>query len=114
MTEVLVEFETIVTGPNKQRYIPHACGRSLGTVWDGWIEFAPVDPDVDPVRTPRETVQPNRADLLYWAEGLTQIFLEGALARALGEPVRVKAAPVDRRPLFDTPLNDSAGERPGG
>ena len=36
-----------------------------------------------PVQSPRETTQPNLTDLNYWATGLTPVYLEGALARAL-------------------------------
>ncbi len=36
------------------------------------------------MRTSRESVQPNRDDLTYWAKGLSQTYLEGALARAVG------------------------------
>ena len=40
----------------------------------------------------RETTQPNRTDTLYWATGLTPIYLEGALQRALHPMVRARAA----------------------
>jgi hypothetical protein len=53
------------------------------------------------VRTARETTQPNRTDLLYWASGLTAVYLEGALTRALS-PSRVKTA-SRAKPLFDAP-----------
>jgi hypothetical protein len=36
-----------------------------------------------PLHTSRESVQPNRDDLMYWAQGLTQTYLEGALNRAV-------------------------------
>ncbi|CAN5752849.1 hypothetical protein BH23GEM6_BH23GEM6_13140 [soil metagenome] len=53
-------------------------------LWDGWIEFAALDGSRS-LRTPRETRQPNRADLDYWASGLTAAYLEGALTRAQRE-----------------------------
>ena len=37
----------------------------------------------DAVRSGRETTQPNLTDLEYWAQGLTPVYLEGALRRAL-------------------------------
>ena len=86
MAEVLVQFDAVVTANDGRRFIPRACGRPAGNVWDGWIEFVSIDSG-PPVRTPRETEQPNRGDLLYWAQGLTQVYLDGALARALLEPV---------------------------
>lgn len=89
MTEVLVQFDAVITANDGRRFIPRACGRPAGNVWEGWIEFVPIDSG-PPVRTPRETEQPNRADLLYWAQGLTQVYLDGALARALLEPVIIE------------------------
>lgn len=57
-----------------------------GGTWQGWIEFVPLD-GAEPVRSPRETTQPNREDTRYWATGLTPVYLEGALSRALAQPL---------------------------
>jgi hypothetical protein len=54
--------------------------RGDGT-WAGWIEFVPVD-DTQRLRTGQETSQSNRDALVYWATGLEDVYLEGALARA--------------------------------
>jgi hypothetical protein len=66
-------------------------------MWQGWIEFIPIGGG-EPVRSGRETTQPNLQDTEYWATGLTPIFLEGALARARTpsrrSPGRQSAAPV--------------------
>jgi hypothetical protein len=51
-------------------------------MWEGWIEFRPLDPTGLPVRTGRETTQPNRDALVYWASGLEPVYFEGAFARA--------------------------------
>ena len=101
MAEVLVQFDAVVTANDGRRFIPRACGRPSGNAWDGWIEFVPVDSG-SPVRTSRETEQPNRADLLYWAQGLTQVYLDGALARALLEPVVIERERVVE-PYFEGP-----------
>ena len=55
--------------------------RADGT-WEGWIEFHPADAAQPIRRTARETSQPNRAALVYWASGLEPVYLEGAFARA--------------------------------
>ena len=90
MAEVLVAFTTQVSGRDGRQYEPRACGGTTDDgLYEGWIEFVPIG-DGQPVRTPRETLQPNRADLVYWATGLTHAYLEGALARALAEPVVVE------------------------
>ncbi|HLM57875.1 MAG TPA: hypothetical protein VK422_17350 [Pyrinomonadaceae bacterium] len=66
------------------RYEVRVCGeaREDGT-WEGWIEFHPADGRAAPVlRTGRETTQPNRQALVYWASGLEPLYMEGALSRA--------------------------------
>jgi len=100
MTEVLVAFDTTITAPDGSRWTPRACGaRAVDGLWEGWIEFVSADGQSATVRTPRETEQPNRADLLYWATGLTQAYLEGALNRAIATarstqtPHRLDATP---------------------
>ncbi|HEY0173507.1 MAG TPA: hypothetical protein VGB98_21020 [Pyrinomonadaceae bacterium] len=63
-------------------YTPRAYGeaRDDGT-WEGWLEFEPASGGAA-MRTGRETTQPDRAALAYWASGLEFAFLEGALWRA--------------------------------
>ena len=65
-------------------YRVQVCGRRAGTVWEGWIEFE--SPEGEWLRTPRETTQPDRAALEYWAGGLSATYLEGAFARAVNPP----------------------------
>lgn len=102
MAEVLIEFTDPVISPEGKAYTARACGAERPNhMWQGWIEFLPRDGG-DPVRSGRETTQPNRLDTLYWATGLTAVYLEGALHRALNPLVR----PVARgmaRPVFDGP-----------
>lgn len=104
MAEVLAEFADPVVYADVA-YRAQACGAPASDgLWEGWIEFAPVDGGA-PVRSGRETTQPNRVDAVYWASGLTHIYLEGALARALKPLVRPIATPS--APLFDAPAPDS-------
>ena len=100
MSEVLVRYTASVTGEDGVAYIPQACGAVADDgLWEGWIEF--VSPN-GAVRTPRETEQPNRDDLMYWAQGLSAAYLEGAFVRATTE--HVAAAPGPQiRPVFDRP-----------
>lgn len=102
MAEVLVEFNEPVTGSDGITYIARACGSETDTGhWHGWVEFLPVGAG-EPVRTGRETTQPNRADTIYWATGLTPVYLEGALERALNRPV-IPPARAAVPPVFDEP-----------
>ena len=83
MPEVLVNFDTVVAGPKGTRWVPSVCGGVADDgLWEGWIEFTPVG-EGEAIRTPRETEQPNRDDLVYWSQGLTHVYLEDALLRAL-------------------------------
>ena len=105
MAEVLVEFNEPVTDSEGSSYTARACGSEMvDGRWQGWIEFRPLDGG-DPIRSGRETTQPNRADTLYWATGLTAVYLEGALERALKPLVRPVARPI-APPAFDEPARD--------
>jgi len=107
VAEVLVEFTEPVTSPEGGRYVARACGREMPDgKWEGWIEFLPVDRG-QPARSGRETTQPNRTDTMYWATGLTAVYLEGALHRALNPLVRTPPRQI-AAPLFDGPAPDMA------
>jgi hypothetical protein len=102
MAEVLLQFDEAVAGDDGVSYIARACGDEMPDgMWQGWIEFIPVGPG-EPVRSGRETTQPNREDTRYWASGLTPVFLEGSLKRAL-HPLKRPVAREPIPPLFDTP-----------
>jgi hypothetical protein len=100
MAEVLAEFHDVVD-EHGVRYHAHACGAEMpGGKWQGWVEFMPLDGG-PAIRSGRETTQPNRTDMLYWSTGLTPVFLEGALQRAL-KPVAVHTVIRDE-PAFQEP-----------
>ena len=102
MAEVLLEFTDTITSEDGKNYTARACGSEMPDGrWQGWIEFLPLGPG-DPVRSSRETTQPNRRDTEYWAGGLTYVYLEGALRRAL-KPLIRPVAPDVPAPLFDGP-----------
>ena len=50
----------------------------------------------------RETTQPNRTDAEYWATGLTRVYLEGALDRALNPRIR-RVVTTRPQPMSDQP-----------
>ena len=50
--------------------------------WQAWIEFTPIDGRGGPLRTDRETTQPTRDAVAYWASGLQPVYFEGAFERA--------------------------------
>lgn len=107
MAEVLVEFSDPVADEDGITYTARACGAEADNgLWQGWIEFIPHDGG-EPVRSGRETTQPNRTDTLYWATGLTAVYLEGALRRALKPLVRPLQRPI-APPTHDEPAPDYA------
>ncbi|OFW08687.1 MAG: hypothetical protein A3H96_08445 [Acidobacteria bacterium RIFCSPLOWO2_02_FULL_67_36] len=108
MAEVLVEFSEPVGGGDGRTYIARACGtESAAGTWLGWIEFIGDDGTV--IASSRETTQPNRQDTVYWATGLTPVYLEGALERTLKPLVRPVARPPVP-PFTDGPAPDSTPE----
>ncbi len=102
MAETLLQYQAAIAAPGGTVYRAKACGAPMSDgMWQGWLEFTPADGG-EPVRSPRETTQPNRTDTEYWASGLTPIYLEGALRRALEGPVRVPVTTV-APPRFESP-----------
>src|SRR5262245_41762227 len=76
------------------------------TMWQGWIEFVPATGG-EPLRGPRETTQPNRTDTEYWATGLTDVYLEGALRRALKGPPIAPVVPSPQPSVFSSPASSA-------
>lgn len=102
---VIMEFEGTVTGSGGGAYVARACGRVRDTgQWEGWLEFSPA-PGGAVLRSRRETTQPSLEDLQYWATGLSDVYLEGSLARSLTPPLR-RESPADTRPAYDGPAPD--------
>jgi hypothetical protein len=114
MAEVLVEYSDVVIGGDGVRYLARACGAPTPSgTWQGWLEF--VQPEGgETLRSGRETTQPNRTDTVYWATGLTAVYLEGALERALHpvtRPAPRTAGPSPFKPPTE-PAPDFADEVP--
>lgn len=95
---ILVLTEPIVAEGRACR--AQVCGQPAGHIWEGWIEFK--SDEGGRLRTGRETTQPDRHALEYWAGGLTTTYLEGALTRALHPSVAAPAAIVST-PYFEEP-----------
>jgi hypothetical protein len=123
VAEILVEFSDIVLKSGGRAYTARVVGTESGNgMWRGWIEFVSID-DGTVVASGRETTQPNREDTLYWATGLTAVYLEGALERTLnsrtaGARPHMAAAASESNasshvPRTDTVLNPFAAYRKG-
>ena len=84
MDDVLVYFDEPIDAPDGLRYNARACTRQMDDGrWRGWLEFSYQGADWR--STDVETVQPNRRDVEYWVTGLTRVYLQGALVRALDD-----------------------------
>jgi hypothetical protein len=104
LAETLLAFAEPVTSQAGAEFLARACGVESGHTWQGWIEFVPVDGGAI-VRSGRETTQPSLDDLRYWATGLTHVYLEGALQRAL-EPLERPNVGHVSPPAYDGPAPD--------
>lgn len=106
MAEVLITFSEPIQSRSGDVYIARACAAPRDTgMWEGWIEFlSPAGGE--PLESGRETTQPNLADAEYWASGLTPVYLEGALERALHPAGKVVAPPPE--PVVAHPRSHAA------
>lgn len=93
MAEVLRSFDEDIRHSSGS-YHPRVVGRyAADKMWEGWLEFVPVDGG-DVVVSSVESRQPERAHLEYWAQGLSVVYAEGSLDRAL-HPIKVRTRTVE-------------------
>jgi hypothetical protein len=85
MDELIHTYVSQIADADGHLYAARAMGRQRKgrTVWEGWLEFAPVGGRGIVRRSQIETTQPNREALAYWATGIEPVYLEGALERAI-------------------------------
>jgi hypothetical protein len=93
MDEPIHEFVSQIADADGHVYTARAMGRQRKgrTVWEGWLEFAPVGGRGIIRRSQIETTQPNREALAYWASGIESVYLEGALERAIASRAERRA-----------------------
>jgi hypothetical protein len=109
MPVTLTAFDTPVRSTKGVAYAAKACARQRSDgLWEGWIEFEDTVSG-RALRTTRETTQPNLQDISYWATGLTNTYLEGALERAL--PPISREEPSLPPPAFDGPAEPEKIQR---
>ena len=83
MDALIHEFAAVARDRDGHTYRSRAFGRERADgTWIGWLEFSPLGSGGLIRRTPRETTQPNRKALHYWALGVGDVYLDGALERA--------------------------------
>ncbi|MBW3553994.1 MAG: hypothetical protein KY466_10810 [Gemmatimonadetes bacterium] len=113
MAEELLEFENTVEDGEGKSWVAVVMGAEReDSHWVGWIRFDPAGGG-EALVTDRETTQPNRGDLVYWATGLTYFYLEGALARARRKKDKDRASEAAADPAASARPEDSDGARDG-
>ena len=104
MAEVLRSFPESIrhsSGAYKARVVGR---RAADGMWEGWFEFIPMEAREDQVVvSSTESRQPAREHLEYWAQGLSVVYAEGALDRAL-HPVAVHVRTAEK-PISDAPAS---------
>ena len=84
MSEILVKFdEPIPRGDGTLYYVQAMTRKRDDNLWEGWLVFTPANEGGESVASGRETTQPNRDAVMYWAQGLSRVYLMGALERSL-------------------------------
>jgi hypothetical protein len=109
VAELLVTFNEPTRAPNGDLYYARALGGNAPDgLWQGWLEFVLAGDELA-LTTGPETEQADRDDLKYWAQGLSAVYLEGALVRALN-PDPARAERVSRR--FSSSVTGAPPPRP--
>ena len=116
MAEVLRSFEEPIRHTSGTYHVRVVGRHAEDRMWEGWLEFVPMDGAArEVVVSAAESRQPERVHLEYWAQGLTPVYVEGSLERAL-HPISVRMRPAEV-PVSDAPaarvvMVPSTGPRP--
>jgi hypothetical protein len=82
MAELIHEHGTHVKTDDGQLFVARTYAEQMPDgIWAGWLEFVSAQKGTV-LRTERETTQPTRQAVAYWASGLEPVYFEGAFARA--------------------------------
>jgi len=83
MAELIQKYTTLFRDEDGETYTVVASGeQSPSGTWEGWLEFHPMDKTKPVWVTGRETTQPGKSALEYWASGLEPLYFDGAFERA--------------------------------
>ena len=90
MADVLRSFDEPIRHSSGS-YAARVVGRlAADGMWEGWMEFIPIEPGSgEVVVSSVESRQPAREHLEYWAQGLSVVYAEGSLDRAV-HPIAVR------------------------
>jgi hypothetical protein len=97
MTELIADLPyRVIDTTGNEYYVAVSAEQLAGGQWEAWLEYVPLD-DSDALLTHTETTQPTRADVLRWAETLSETYVQGAFVRAVAATTgsRLVARPAD-------------------
>jgi hypothetical protein len=81
--EIVLDLEPAVTAENGRLYRASVVGTSAADGhWNAWLEFVEAESQ-EVLRTGIETHQASETDLHHWARTLSDVYLSGALDRAV-------------------------------
>jgi hypothetical protein len=107
MSDVLRSFDEPI-GHSSGSYHARVVGqRASDGMWEGWLEFTPVDSAHDVVASSIESRQATKPQLEYWSQGLTVVYAEGSLDRAL-RPITVHRRIIETPPPVLNPFEIGA------
>ena len=108
MTELIADLPyRVVDAAGGEYFASVAAEQRADGVWDAWLEFVPTD-ESDAFVTDVETTQSTRADLVHWAENLTETYVQGSFSRAVAATTgsRLVTRKVDIEPLPVSPTTE--------
>src|SRR5688572_9904657 len=86
MAVIIADLETTVASADGHDYYVQVVGEQVADgTWEAWLEFVPLDDELEVLLTKTETTQSSREAVIKWAETLRDTFLEGAFERAVGD-----------------------------
>ena len=95
MPEVVADLDyRIVDEIGREYYASVVAEETLDGRWEAWLEFVPLDNDLNVHVTGTETWQTDRASVAHWVSTLSEVYVQGAFARA--NTTSTRAAVLDR------------------
>src|SRR5215207_4967870 len=112
MTEPIADLPyRVIDSAGTEYYVGVAAELRIDGHWEAWLEYVP-DDESEPLLTGTETTQATRADIVRWADTLTENYVEGAFARAV--PAITESRLVARRADVEAESSVTTAVDPAG
>ena len=101
MSELIADLPyRIIDADGDEYYISVAGEARPDGRWQAWLEYVPLD-ESNPLLTSTETTQNSRADVVRWADTLTETYVQGAFSRAVSAGAEVLPRLMERRSVAE-------------